>query len=179
MQSLRSEEDPEIDNVNLYADQYTVKQAINILQKGRICIECNQYFQYKDALGKQQCRMHIDKSSGTPQPPVKTFDRASERFQWSCCKQRNIKPIYSKNNDVFQLFQTTINRNPYQMGNDPYNMPQAHGCVPCDHRITNDLQRLTPIHVHDIAAVLPSMTNDLLSIKGFDSTNMVLHRFKK
>ena len=187
MQSLRSEEDPNIDKVTLYANQEVIRDAIEILNRGRVCIECQQLFTYRESLGKFQCKKHIDYKQGNVCLPVKTFDSISERFQWSCCGRYDMKVVYTPNNDVFQSFYTNIARVPFSTGSRRFydkpigHLPVASGCIPCDHRISDDL---TDIEINNIAAILPYLDGDLLNLPGFDkekdakgNDKMIIRRF--
>ena len=180
MQSLRSEEDPNIDKVTLYANQEVIRDAIEILNRGRVCIECQQLFTYRESLGKFQCTKHIDYKQGNVCLVVKTFDSISERFQWSCCGKHDMKVVYTPNNDVFQSFYTNIARVPFSTGSRRFydkpigHLPVAPGCIPCDHRISDDL---TDIEINNIAAILPNLDGDLLNLPGFDKDEMIIRRF--
>ena len=180
MESLRSEEDPNIDKVTLYANQEVIRDAIEILNRGRVCIECQQLFTYRESLGKFQCKKHIDYKQGNVCLPVKTFDSISERFQWSCCGRYDMRVVYTPNNDVFQSFYTNIARVPFSTGSRRFydkpigHLPVAPGCIPCDHRISDDL---TDIEINNIAAILPYLDGDLLTLPGFDKDEMIIRRF--
>lgn len=180
MESLRSEEDPNIDKVTLYANQEVIRDAIEILNRGRVCIECQQLFTYRESLGKFQCKKHIDYKQGNVCLPVKTFDSVSERFQWSCCGRYDMRVVYTPNNDVFQSFYTNIARVPFSTGSRRFydkpigHLPVAPGCIPCDHRISDDL---TDIEINNIAAILPYLDGDLLTLPGFDKDEMIIRRF--
>lgn len=180
MESLRSEEDPNIDKVTLYANQEVIRDAIEILNRGRVCIECQQLFTYRESLGKFQCKKHIDYKQGDVCLPVKTFDSISERFQWSCCGRYDMRVVYTPNNDVFQSFYTNIARVPFSTGSRRFydkpigHLPVAPGCIPCDHRISDDL---TDIEINNIAAILPYLDGDLLTLPGFDKDEMIIRRF--
>ena len=180
MESLRSEEDPNIDKVTLYANQEVIRDAIEILNRGRVCIECQQLFTYRESLGKFQCKKHIDYKQGNVCLPVKTFDSISERFQWSCCGRYDMRVVYTPNNDVFQSFYTNIARVPFSTGSRRFydkpigHLPVAPGCIPCDHRISDDLSEIV---INDIAAILPYLDGDLLTLPGFDKDEMIIHRY--
>ena len=180
MESLRSEEDPNIDKVTLYANQEVIRDAIEILNRGRVCIECQQLFTYRESLGKFQCKKHIDYKQGNVCLPVKTFDSISERFQWSCCGRYDMRVVYTPNNDVFQSFYTNIARVPFSTGSRRFydkpigHLPVAPGCIPCDHRISDDLSEIV---INDIAAILPYLDGDLLTLTGFDKDEMIIRRF--
>ena len=180
MESLRSEEDPNIDKVTLYANQEVIRDAIEILNRGRVCIECQQLFTYRESLGKFQCKKHIDYKQGNVCLPVKTFDSISERFQWSCCGRYDMRVVYTPNNDVFQSFYTNIARVPFSTGSRRFydkpigHLPVAPGCIPCDHRISDDLSEIV---INDIAAILPYLDGDLLTLPGFDKDNMIIRRY--
>ena len=157
-----------------------IRDAIEILNRGRVCIECQQLFTYRESLGKFQCKKHIDYKQGDVCLPVKTFDSISERFQWSCCGRYDMRVVYTPNNDVFQSFYTNIARVPFSTGSRRFydkpigHLPVAPGCIPCDHRISDDL---TDIEINNIAAILPYLDGDLLTLPGFDKDEMIIRRF--
>ena len=64
MQSLLTEGDREIHDVTLYADQEQIALARSVLNRGRVCVACKEVFQYKNSLGRMQCKMHIDFKGG-------------------------------------------------------------------------------------------------------------------
>lgn len=178
MQSLLTEGDPEIHEVTLYADQEQIALARSVLNRGRVCVACKEVFQYKNSLGRMQCKMHIDFKGDKACKPVKSFDRDREQFRWSCCGQYDPKIVFEYNHDIFGRFDTNIKSSPFYTRSG-IGMPEAVACVPCDHRTTNDLDALQPIDVRQIAAILPELTDDLLGLKGFDKERMRIHRFQK